>query len=84
MMLEAGFVDVVEKKTKMWGNPWKKTNEDKTSGTYTAASLGQVIRAMSVKLLHQGLGLPIEQVNDLATKAKADVENTDIHYYLPL
>ncbi|KAK6087049.1 methyltransferase domain-containing protein [Seiridium cupressi] len=57
---EAGFVDIVEVKFKFFGNDWSETEPERTPDEYSIVLDAEVTRAISDKLLGEGLGLPDE------------------------
>ncbi|KAK9418236.1 hypothetical protein SUNI508_08197 [Seiridium unicorne] len=57
---EAGFVDIIEVKFKLFGNDWSETEPERTPDEYSIVLDAEVTRAISDKLPGEGLGLPDE------------------------
>lgn len=83
-LIDAGFVDVTEKRLKLWGNTWPKDPIAKKIGKYTLMSSIEAVQAFAVKLFQEGLQWPVHNVEDLVRRAQEDMKNTNIHWYLPL
>ncbi|KAI1869979.1 uncharacterized protein JN550_005569 [Neoarthrinium moseri] len=81
--IEAGFVDVVEVKFKVFGNTWPEKEPDCTIGKYMSLSGSQVIKTISEKLLRKGLVLPEDIIEPIVLQALKDVNNTQIHLWWP-
>ncbi|KAH6645161.1 S-adenosyl-L-methionine-dependent methyltransferase [Truncatella angustata] len=82
-LTNAGFVDVTEKKLKLWGNHWPSDPVAKKIGKYTCMSCVEAVQAMSVKLLQDGLEWPVKDVEGLVRRAQEDMKNPNIRWYLP-
>jgi hypothetical protein len=79
---EQGFVDVTEKVIFAPGNTWP--NEDaalQNIGKWMSATALQGIEGLSLRILHQGLGMPIEDIHELVAQVKKDILNRNIHFF---
>ncbi|KAH8646319.1 hypothetical protein BX600DRAFT_444120 [Xylariales sp. PMI_506] len=83
-MVDTGFIDVTERRGKMWGNNWHEDPVGRRLGSIGLISAHEVIEGMSMRLLHGGLGMQKEEVTKLKLSAQEDSRNTDIHYYWPI
>lgn len=80
----AGFVDVVERRLQLPGNPWPRDPVARQIGSYIEISGAEVVDAISAKLLGPaGLGLPPAVLDPIVAQAARDVHNRDIHFYWP-
>lgn len=82
-LTETGFVDVVEKRFKVFGNAWPENETDKKIGEIGEYNGIEVVKNASLRLLHQGLGMPEAEVEELVAQTVKDIHNTDIHFYWP-
>lgn len=80
-LAQAGFVDVQEKIILGPGSTWPEDLILKNQGKWMSATALQGIEGLSLKILHHGLGMPIEEVNQLVAQVRKDIENKDIHFY---
>ncbi|KAI1849697.1 hypothetical protein JX266_004646 [Neoarthrinium moseri] len=82
-MEEIGFVDVVERPFKLFGNSWPRTQPEKTIGRFTEVSGKEVIRSVSAKLLGEGLGISENKLQEIVAQSQKDAVNRKIHFYWP-
>jgi SAM-dependent methyltransferase len=82
-LTETGFVDVVEKRFKVYGNTWPENEIDKKIGQIGEYNGIEVVQNASPRLLQQGLGMPEAEAQELVTQTVKDIRNTDIHFYWP-
>jgi hypothetical protein len=80
-MREAGFVDVVERKFAMPGNPWAKGREQKILGTMQMTNILDGIHGMSIGLFTKAHGMTVEEVEALLVNVRRDLRDTRIHFY---
>ncbi|ORY70509.1 S-adenosyl-L-methionine-dependent methyltransferase, partial [Pseudomassariella vexata] len=64
-LIEAGFVDVVEKQFCCPINPWPVDRKQKRIGQFTHTSPNHLVEAVSLKVLQQGLHMDLDTVRDL-------------------
>lgn len=80
-MLDAGFVDVVERKYALPGNPWAKGDDQKMLGVMQLENILDGIHGMSIGLFTKMLGMSAEEVELLLVDVRKDMKNTKIHFY---
>ncbi|KAK6214345.1 hypothetical protein LQW54_004573 [Pestalotiopsis sp. IQ-011] len=80
---EAGFVDIVEVKYKGIGSGWPTKEPERSLGRYMSVSSLEVVKAVSGKLLGEGLGLPQDIVQPIVAQARKDVVDPNVHFYWP-
>lgn len=83
-LLDAGFVDVTEKRLKLPGNGWPADSAQKKIGQFVAMSSIEACQAVSGKLLQDGLSWPVGDVEGLTRRAQEDIKNRDLHFWWPL
>ncbi|OAA59815.1 methyltransferase type 12 [Niveomyces insectorum RCEF 264] len=84
MMREVGFVDVVEERYALPGNPWPKGREAKTLGFWQMTNFLEGMQAITMTVLTKGLGMSTTEVELLLMEVRKDVKNTNIHFYIPV
>lgn len=80
-MVEAGFVDVVERKFALPGNSWAKGEDQKMLGTMQLENILQGLHAFSIGLFTKMLGMGAEEVELMLVDVRKDLRNTKIHFY---
>jgi hypothetical protein len=83
-MEEAGFVDVVERKFALPGNPWAKGEKEKMLGLMQMTNILDGIHGMTVAMFTKILGWSVEQVEVFLVDVRKDLQNKDIHFYYVL
>ncbi|KAL1889967.1 hypothetical protein Sste5346_008545 [Sporothrix stenoceras] len=84
MMREVGFVDVVEERYALPGNPWPKGREAKTLGLWQMTNFLEGMQAITMTVLTKGLGMTPAEVELLLMDVRKDVQNTNVHFYIPV
>lgn len=80
-MEEAGFVDVVEKRVALPGNPWAKGEAQKMLGTMQMENILDGLHGFSIGLFTKMLGMAAEEVELMLVDVRRDLRNTKIHFY---
>jgi hypothetical protein len=80
-LIDAGFVDVVEEKLAIPGNPWPKGKEAKTLGYWQMTNFYDGLSAVTQTALHRGLGMSMEEIELLYTQVRKDIRDTRVHFY---
>lgn len=80
-LTQAGFIDVQEKLILAPGSTWPTDARQKNQGKWMSATALQGIEGLSLKILHHGLGMPMEEVNQLVVQVRKDIDNKNIHFY---
>ncbi|ORY63892.1 S-adenosyl-L-methionine-dependent methyltransferase [Pseudomassariella vexata] len=81
-LIDAGFVDVIEKRLPVPVNPWPRDARLKNLGRYNHAQLYEGMKSGAVKTL-PAAGLSPQLAEELLNRALKDLSNTSIHGYLP-
>jgi hypothetical protein len=81
---EAGFVDVVEKHFQWPMNPWPKGDRMKLLGSYWLEDMSKGVEGLGMAALTRAGGMTIEEVKELAGRAREDLKNKKIHAYCPV
>ncbi|EPE04330.1 methyltransferase domain-containing protein [Ophiostoma piceae UAMH 11346] len=84
MMRKVGFVDVVEERYALPGNPWPKGKEAKTLGYWQMNNFSEGLQAITMTVLTKGVGMSVPEVELLLMEVRKDIKNTNIHFYLPV
>lgn len=84
MMREVGFVDIVEERYALPGNPWPKGREAKTLGLWQMTNFLEGMQAITMTVLTKGLGMTPAEVELLLMDVRKDVQNTNVHFYIPV
>lgn len=79
-MLEAGFVDVVEKPILLPLNAWPQDRQDKLLGNWCTLDIMKFLDG-TTKLLVAG-GMSVEEVPAFLDQVRADVTNRDMRVYI--
>lgn len=80
-MLDAGFVDVTEKKMALPGNQWAKGEDQKMLGAMQLENIMDGLHGFSIGLFTKMLGMAAEEVELLLVDVRKDLRNTRIHFY---
>ncbi|KAJ0117353.1 methyltransferase domain-containing protein [Diaporthe amygdali] len=80
-MLDAGFVDVVERKFALPGNPWAKGEDQKMLGMMQMENILDGLHGFSIGLFTKMLGMAAEEVELMLMDVRKDLRNTKIHFY---
>lgn len=80
-MLDAGFVDVVERKFALPGNPWAKGEDQKMLGMMQMENILDGLHGFSIGLFTKMLGMAAEEVELMLVEVRKDLRNTKIHFY---
>ncbi|KAK6858887.1 S-adenosyl-L-methionine-dependent methyltransferase [Apiospora arundinis] len=80
---EIGFVDVTERKIAGPIGPWCKSARQKDMGRVMARGFYDNVTGLSYKLF-KGMGFTEEQIEDFATRFRADLVSPAIHAYFPM
>ncbi|EGZ67772.1 S-adenosyl-L-methionine-dependent methyltransferase, partial [Neurospora tetrasperma FGSC 2509] len=80
-MEEAGFINVVEEKLVIPGNPWPKGKEQKVTGVWQMTNFLEGLHAMSMTIFTKGLGMSPEAVEVFLVDVRKDIRNLRIHFY---
>ncbi|KAK1767358.1 S-adenosyl-L-methionine-dependent methyltransferase [Phialemonium atrogriseum] len=80
-MIDAGFVDVVERKFALPGNPWAKGRREKVLGTMQMTNILDGLHGISIGLFTKVHGMSVEEVELLLDDVRKDLRNKDIHFY---
>ncbi|KIH93385.1 hypothetical protein SPBR_04152 [Sporothrix brasiliensis 5110] len=84
MMRDVGFVDVVEERYALPGNPWPKGRAAKTLGLWQMTNFLDGMQAITMTVLTRGLGMTPAEVELLLMDVRKDVQNTNVHFYIPV
>ncbi|KAK3492193.1 S-adenosyl-L-methionine-dependent methyltransferase [Neurospora hispaniola] len=80
-MEEAGFINVVEEKLVIPGNPWPKGKEQKVTGVWQMTNFLEGLHAVSMTIFTKGLGMSPEEVEVFLVDVRKDIRNLRIHFY---
>ncbi|KAK3401541.1 S-adenosyl-L-methionine-dependent methyltransferase [Sordaria brevicollis] len=80
-MEETGFVNVVEEKLVIPGNPWPKGKDQKVMGIWQMTNFLEGLHAVSMTIFTKGLGMSPEQVEVFLVDVRKDIRNLQIHFY---
>ncbi|KAK3321827.1 S-adenosyl-L-methionine-dependent methyltransferase [Apodospora peruviana] len=80
-MIDAGFVDVVERKFALPGNPWAKGQEEKILGTMQMTNIMDGLHGMSMSLFTKVLGWTVDEVDTFLVDVTRDLKDRRIHFY---
>lgn len=84
LMIEAGFVDVVERRLKWPAGTWPKDKYWKELGHWCFANVDVGIEGMVMALLTRGLGWTKEEVLIFCAHVRAELRSNRIHAYVPM
>ncbi|KAK3934625.1 S-adenosyl-L-methionine-dependent methyltransferase [Diplogelasinospora grovesii] len=77
----AGFVDVVEKKFALPGNPWAKGREEKVLGTMQMTNILDGLHGISISVFTKMHGWSVEKVELFLVDVRKDLKDRNIHFY---
>lgn len=77
----AGFVDVVEKKFALPGNPWAKGAREKLLGLMQMTNALDGLHGLTMGMFTRMLGWSVEEVEVFLVDVRKDCKNRDIHFY---
>ena len=80
-MIEAGFVDVEERKYVLPGNPWAKGEEQKILGTMQMTNILDGLHGFSISVFTKVLGMSVEEVELMLVDVRRDLKDRNIHFY---
>jgi len=85
----AGFVDIVQRKYKWPTNRWPKDRRHKQLGTWNNENFTNGMKGFSLALFtrpreENGLGWTVEELEELLSKVKVELDNSKIHAYFPM
>ncbi|KAK3321903.1 methyltransferase type 12 [Apodospora peruviana] len=80
-MLDAGFVDVVETRLAVPGNPWPKGKDNKRMGFLQMTNFLDGLHASTMTLFTKGLGWEPEEVEVFLVDMRKAIRNPGIHFY---
>lgn len=83
-MLEAGFVDVVEKIVAIPGGAWPVNPKQKKLGRFLNVDWNDVVDGFSMKTLGVGLNMSAEEVKTVTTLVHEDLRNPNIRWFTPV
>lgn len=79
MLTDVGFVDVQEVPVRLPIGPWHSDLKQKKIGNFGRANVLDGIEGFSTKILHSGLGMSMEEVDQLVAALKRDFLNDENH-----
>ena len=77
----AGFVDVVERKFALPGNPWAKGEHEKMMGLMQMTNIVDGLQGITMQLFTRMLGWSADEVEVFLVDVRKDLKNRDIHFY---
>ncbi|KAK0724066.1 S-adenosyl-L-methionine-dependent methyltransferase [Lasiosphaeris hirsuta] len=80
-MAEAGFVDIVETRLAVPGNPWAKGRDNKRMGFLQMTNFLDGLHAATMKLFTKGLGWTSEAVELFLVDMRKAIKDPSIHFY---
>ena len=80
MLESAGFVDVVERKFALPGNPWPKGDNKKMLGLMQMINISDGLHGFSIHALTK-MGMKVEEIEELIVDVRNDLSNRNIHFY---
>lgn len=83
MLIDAGFVDVVEEVGPIPGNPWPNEPKFKELGLWQMTNSYKALRGFGWKLFRK-LGMPPDEIEELVKLAKDDIRDTRLHFFFPI
>jgi SAM-dependent methyltransferase len=84
MMVDAGFVDVQEKRIAAPINPWPKGEHQKVLGFMEMQNLLAVCHGIAMNVLVKIFGWSTEEVEVLLAKFRTEIKDRRIHGYFPM
>lgn len=83
-MEEAGFVDIKTQRFAWPTNPWPKSKHLRKLGMLSGENFMHALGALCMAVLTRGGAMTKEQVEALMDEARNDLDNRDIHAYVPV
>lgn len=80
-MIDAGFIDVVERKLAVPGNPWARGKENKSMGYLQMTNFLEGLHASTMTMFTKGLGMSPEEVELFLVDMRKAIKDTRIHFY---
>ncbi|KAK3950026.1 S-adenosyl-L-methionine-dependent methyltransferase [Pseudoneurospora amorphoporcata] len=80
-MEETGFINVVEEKLVIPGNPWPKGKDQKVMGVWQMTNFLEGVHAVSMTIFTKGLGMSPEEVEVFLVDVRKDIRNLGVHFY---
>lgn len=80
-MIDAGFVDVVETRLAVPGNPWAKGKENKRMGFLQMTNFLDGLHAATMTLFTKGLGWTPDQVEVFLIEMRKAIKDPKHHFY---
>ncbi|PVH80984.1 S-adenosyl-L-methionine-dependent methyltransferase [Cadophora sp. DSE1049] len=84
MMVEAGFVDVVERRYEWPVGTWARGERMKMLGLWYREDLLAGLQGFTVAVLTRALGMSGEEVEVLLVRVREDIRSNKIHVYIPV
>jgi hypothetical protein len=81
---EAGFMDIVEEKFQWPSNTWPKGKYHKTLGLWYNKDMQDGLEGMTMAVFTRAHGMKKEEVQEIVTQIKKDVNDKSIHVYVPM
>ncbi|KAN0120251.1 S-adenosyl-L-methionine-dependent methyltransferase [Hyaloscypha variabilis] len=81
---EAGFMDIVEEKFQWPSNTWPKGKYHKTLGLWYNKDMQDGLEGMTMAVFTRAHGMKKEEVQEIVTQIKKDVNDKSIHVYVPI
>jgi hypothetical protein len=83
-MEELGFVDVKETNFAWPTNTWPRGQHHKTLGVWTGKDLKDGLEGFSMAPLTRGHGWTADEVKELLPDVRRDIDDRNIHAYMPV
>ncbi|KAI0125451.1 S-adenosyl-L-methionine-dependent methyltransferase [Xylariales sp. AK1849] len=80
LMVETGFVDVVERQVLAPNKPWPEDPRERRIGQYMQANTAEMIEAVSIKLL-QADGMSLDEIHEFIPRVRECVLDPSLHLY---
>ena len=80
-MIDAGFVDVVEQRLAVPGNPWAKGRDNKRMGLLQMTNFLDGLHAATMTLFTKGLGWTADDVEVFLVEMRKAIRDPSIHFY---
>ncbi|KAK6070845.1 methyltransferase domain-containing protein [Seiridium cupressi] len=78
---DVGFIDIKETIIQVPGNPWPDDADLKDVGKWALADTNQGIEGLSLRILANGLGMPVSEILQLVAQVKTDMSDTRHRFY---
>ena len=80
----AGFEDVVEKRYEWPLGTWARGQRMKMLGAWYREDLLTGLQGMTLAVFTRGLGMPVEEIEQLLVSVREDIMSNRIHIYTPV